>query len=90
METRHYKFREIPYARFGAENGKTNVVFYESGKLVIQGKGTQEFVEFVLEPEILHEARLGYETILNPELLAPRLGVDESGKELYNGKVIKQ
>jgi len=36
-----------------------NVVFYESGKLVLQGKGTPEFIEFVLEPEILKEARLG-------------------------------
>ncbi|MBI4327400.1 MAG: ribonuclease HIII, partial [Chloroflexi bacterium] len=60
-------------------------VFYESGKLVIQGKGTQEFVEFVLEPQILCEARLGYETILNPELLLPRLGIDESGKGDFFG-----
>jgi len=85
LETRHYKFREVPYARFAAENGKTNIVFYESGKLVVQGKGTQEFVEFILEPEILQEARLGYETILNPELLLPRLGVDESGKGDFFG-----
>jgi ribonuclease HIII len=61
------------------------VVFYESGKLVVQGKGTQEFVEFILEPEVLQEARLGYETILNPELLLPRLGVDESGKGDFFG-----
>jgi len=85
LETRHYKFREVPYARFAAESGKTNVVFYESGKLVVQGKGTQEFVEFVLEPEILQEARLGYETVLNPDLLLPRLGVDESGKGDFFG-----
>jgi ribonuclease HIII len=80
-----YEFREVPYAQFAAEKEKTNVVFYESGKLVVQGKGTQEFVEFVLEPEILGEARLGYETVLNPELLLPRLGVDESGKGDFFG-----
>jgi ribonuclease HIII len=80
-----YKFREVPYARFAGEKEKTNVVFYESGKLVVQGKGTQEFVEFVLEPEILQEARLGYEAVLNPEMLAPRLGVDESGKGDFFG-----
>ncbi len=51
----------------------------------MQGKGTQDFVEFVLEPEILKEARLGYETVLNPELLLPRLGVDESGKGDFFG-----
>ena len=85
LQARNYKFREVPYARFAAEKDKTNVVFYESGKLVVQGKGTQEFVEFVLEPEILKEARLGYEAVLNPELLMPRLGVDESGKGDFFG-----
>ena len=85
LHARQFKFREVPYARFAAEKDKTNVVFYESGKLVVQGKGTQEFIEFVLEPEILKEARLGYEAVLNPELLLPRLGVDESGKGDFFG-----
>jgi ribonuclease HIII len=80
-----YKFRQVPYARFAAEKEKTNVVFYESGKLVVQGRGTQDFVEFVLEPTILQEVKLGYETVLNPELLAPRIGVDESGKGDFFG-----
>jgi ribonuclease HIII len=80
-----YKFREVPYARFAAEREKTNLVFYESGKLVVQGKGTQDFVEFVLEPHILQEVKLGYESVLNPELLAPRIGVDESGKGDFFG-----
>ena len=85
LEAHQYQFREVPYARFAAEKEKTNVVFYESGKLVVQGKGTQEFVEFVLEPEIVQEARLGYEAVLNPDLLLPRLGVDESGKGDFFG-----
>ena len=82
---RDWKARTVPYARFAFESPKCNVVFYESGKLVVQGKGTQEFVEFVLEPEILQEAKLGYETVLNPDLLLPRLGVDESGKGDFFG-----
>lgn len=85
LDSHNYKFREVPYAQFAAEKDKTNLVFYESGKLVVQGKGTQEFIEFVLEPEVLKEARLGYETVLNPELLLPRLGVDESGKGDFFG-----
>ncbi len=85
LRRQNYKFREVPYARFAAEKDKTNLVFYESGKLVVQGKGTQEFIEFVLEPQVLKEARLGYETILNPELLVPRLGIDESGKGDFFG-----
>jgi ribonuclease HIII len=85
LKARNWKPREVPYARFAFESDKTNIVFYESGKLVVQGKGTQEFVEFLLEPEILQQARLGYEAILNPELLQPRIGVDESGKGDFFG-----
>jgi len=85
LQARNYQFREVPYARFAAEKEKTNVVFYESGKLVVQGKGTQDFVEFVLEPEVLKQAKLGYESVLNPEILLPRLGVDESGKGDFFG-----
>lgn len=80
-----YRFRDVPYAQFAAEQEKVNVVYYQSGKLVVQGKETREFVEFVLEPEILKEAKLGYESVLNPELLLPRLGVDESGKGDFFG-----
>jgi hypothetical protein len=85
VAARNWKPREVPYARFAFESDKTNIVFYESGKLVVQGKGTAEFVEFVLEPEILKQAKLGYETVLNPELLLPRIGVDESGKGDFFG-----
>ena len=85
LEDRGWTFREVPYARFAAEQGKVNVVFYQSGKLMVQGKETREFVEFVLEPEILKEARLGYEAVLDPDLLLPRLGVDESGKGDFFG-----
>ena len=85
LQARSWKPRTVPYARFAFESDKTNIVFYESGKLVVQGKGTQEFVEFVLEPEILKQAKLGYETVLNPDLLLPRFGVDESGKGDFFG-----
>ena len=85
LVARNWQPRTVPYARFAFESDKCGVVFYESGKLVVQGKGTQEFVEFVLEPEILKQAKLGYETVLNPDLLLPRFGVDESGKGDFFG-----
>jgi len=85
LEQAGFAFREVPHAAFAGDKGKVGVVFYKSGKLVVQGRETREFVEFVLEPEILKEARLGYETALNPEMLHPRLGVDESGKGDFFG-----
>jgi len=85
LRARDWQPRTVAHARFAYESAKANVVFYASGKLVVQGKGTQEFVEFLLEPEILQQAKVGYETVLNPELLAPRIGVDESGKGDFFG-----
>lgn len=85
MREHHFTWREVPHARFAGQRGKLNLVFYQSGKLVVQGKETQEFVEFTLEPQILREARLGYEAVLEPELLLPRFGVDESGKGDFFG-----
>ena len=80
-----YVMREVPYARFSGAKTDHNVTFYTSGKLVVQGKGTKDFVEFVLEPQVLGAATLGYETVLDPTLLDPRIGVDESGKGDFFG-----
>lgn len=80
-----FELRDVPYARFSGAKKEFNVTYYESGKVVVQGKGTQDFVEFVLEPEVLQKAEVGYEEELNPDLLLPRLGVDESGKGDFFG-----
>ncbi len=80
-----FELRDVPYARFSGVKKDFNVTYYESGKVVVQGKGTQDFVEFVLEPEVLQKAEVGYEEELNPDFLLPRLGVDESGKGDFFG-----
>lgn len=85
LRSRGYTFHTVPYARYAAQKDKVRIIFYESGKLLVQGKGTHEFVEFILEPEVLRQAKLGYETVLKPELLLPRFGVDESGKGDFLG-----
>ncbi len=85
LQKRGFEFKDLAYARFSATKAKLTLVFYTSGKLVIQGKETQEFVEFTLEPEILKRASLGYENILNPDTRIPRFGVDESGKGDFFG-----
>lgn len=80
---------EKPYAYYGARKGKLNVTVYEKGpKVLIQGKDTEEFVKFILEPEILGEARLGYEEVHNPEMFQPHFGIDESGKGDYFGPLV--
>ncbi len=86
-----FAFIEKPYTLFAAEKppAKVNVAVYEKGpKVLVQGKGTEEFVKFCLEPEILGAARLGYEEELNPEAFAPHFGIDESGKGDFFGPLV--
>ena len=84
-----FDFVERPYTIFFAQKGKLSVAVYEKGpKVVVQGKDTEEFVRFHLEPEILKEAKLGYEEILNPEMFEPHFGIDESGKGDFFGPLV--
>src|SRR5215210_5275732 len=84
-----FKFEPKPYTLFYAGNGKINIAVYEKGpKVVIQGKGTGEFVQFRLEPEVLGEARLGYEEVHKPEMFSPHFGIDESGKGDFFGPLV--
>ena len=84
-----WKFEVRQYMLFFAQKDRLTVAVYEKGpKVVVQGKGTQEFVQFILEPEILGEARLGYEEVNNPEMFAPHFGVDESGKGDFFGPLV--
>ncbi len=88
LDARGFSFRTVPHARFSATRGKLQVTLYNSGKLLIQGKDTREFVEFYLEPVLLKEVRLGYEDVLDPTILEDRIGVDESGKGDYFGPLV--
>ena len=85
LDGRGWKFSEQPYARWKAELEKTNVVAYNSGKLTVQGGGTEDFVTFLLEPEILHTFTFGYEEEPAEEAVDPHGGVDESGKGDFFG-----
>ncbi len=80
LNLRDWEPYEVDYAQFAFKGERVNVVGYTSGKLVIQGKNTEDFVQNILEAEITGEPRLGYEEFYNPEYYEPHAGVDESGK----------
>ena len=89
LEEQSFKFEPRPYTLYFAQAPGLTVAVYEKGpKAVIQGKGTQEFVEFTLEPSVLGEARLGYEELHHPERFAPHFGIDESGKGDFFGPLV--
>ncbi len=84
-----FEFGERPYTLFFAQKNKLSVAVYEKGpKLLLQGKGIEEFVQFELEPKILEEAKLGYEEVHSPEMFEPHFGIDESGKGDFFGPLV--
>lgn len=85
-----WEFFAAEYARFGFRNKarKVTVVGYQSGKLVVSGKGTADFVRDFLEPEITREARLGYDEVHHPEWFEAHAGLDEAGKGDFFGPVV--
>src|SRR5438045_6024732 len=85
-----FDFAPKPYTLFFAQKNKLSVAVYEKGpKVLLQGKGVQEFVQFQLEPKILEEAKLGYEEVHSPEMFEPHFGIDESGKGDFFGPLVK-
>ncbi len=84
-----FDFQEKEHALYSAKRGKLNVTVYRKGpKVLVQGKETEEFVKFVLEPEVVGEARLGYEEHWQAEMFEPHFGIDESGKGDYFGPLV--
>ena len=89
LEQRGFTFSPKPYTIFFAQKEKLSVAVYEKGpKVLLQGRGVEDFVKFTLEPEILGEARLGYEEVHSPEMFQPHFGVDESGKGDFFGPLV--
>ena len=89
LERSGFDFMEKPYSIYAAKKDKLSVTVYEKGpKVLVQGKGTEDFVTFHLEPEVVGEAKLGYEEVNNPEMFEPHFGIDESGKGDFFGPLV--
>ncbi|MBV9008201.1 MAG: ribonuclease HIII [Verrucomicrobia bacterium] len=89
LQERGFDFSERPYTIFFAQKEKLSVAVYEKGpKVLVQGRGVEDFVKFELEPNVLGEARLGYEEVHSPEMFEPHFGVDESGKGDFFGPLV--
>lgn len=89
LQEQGFKFEPRPYTLYFAQKPGLTIAVYEKGpKAVIQGKETESFIQFTLEPEVLGEARLGYEELHHPERFAPHFGIDESGKGDFFGPLV--
>ncbi|MDR0647171.1 MAG: ribonuclease HIII [Puniceicoccales bacterium] len=85
---RAWEFYHVDYARFAFRGDGVNVVAYQSGKVVIQGKKTESFVTYVLESEITRKPQWGLERVHHPEWFVPHAGMDESGKGDFFGPLV--
>src|SRR6201997_2965013 len=89
LEELGFDFSPKEWTIFFAQKNKLSVAVYEKGpKVLVQGRGVEEFVQFQLEPSILGEAKLGYEEVHSPEMFEPHFGVDESGKGDFFGPLV--
>jgi ribonuclease HIII len=89
LEELGFEFAPKEWTIFFAQKDKLSVAVYEKGpKVLVQGRGVKEFVQFELEPKIFGEARLGYEEVHSPEMFQPHFGVDESGKGDFFGPLV--
>lgn len=83
LEEQGFLLSVPPYTLYTAIKEGISLTLYESGKLVVQGKGKDEFIRYYLEPEILHSLQYSYPAIDID--LTPRIGVDEAGKGDFFG-----
>jgi len=91
LQARDWDFSSLPHAAFKAAKAGTNLVAYESGKLVVQGKGAEDFVSFILEPEVLGELAFAEGAPVDepkPQPFSPHAGIDESGKGDFFGPLV--
>jgi len=84
----NYKRKDVPHTVIAVEADACVVNLYTSGKCLVQGSGAEDFVLFFLEPTVLQCATVGYEDVLDPDRIAPHMGIDESGKGDFFGPLV--
>ena len=88
LEQRGWAPFEVAYTLFAYKGNDCNVSAYTSGKVVVAGKGTEDFVRYTIEGEVTKQVKLGYDEQLHPDWYEPHAGMDESGKGDFFGPVI--
>lgn len=89
-ENSAFEATQTAYTHFSYKSKSQGVTIaaYTSGKVVISGKGTEDFVVNTLEPQVTGIVRLGYDEVHNPEWFEHHAGLDESGKGDLFGPVV--
>lgn len=83
LQAQEYEIETPLHTHFSAKKKGVNCTWYQTGKLVVQGRESAPFIEFYLEPEILKTFTFRH-PLANVDL-TPRIGIDESGKGDFFG-----
>ncbi|MDD3014595.1 MAG: ribonuclease HIII [Candidatus Gastranaerophilales bacterium] len=86
LEDSGFTMKSADHAFWRAQNSEVTVTLYLSGKIVVQGKGTEDFISKFLNITIFEQKSL------MPEIVSPKysswIGTDESGKGDYFGPLV--
>lgn len=86
LQENGFTLDEKPYTHFIAQKPGVSLALYKSGKMVVQGKASKEFIEFFLEPEVLkNTSYTEKQHILD---FSPHMGSDEAGKGDFFGPLV--
>ncbi len=93
LEEKGWEACKVPYSSYSYKGASVQVTLYcKKNKLLVQGKGTDEFVEFTLEPYVTGILPPTEEEIPDERGqevdVAPHFGIDESGKGDYFGPLV--
>lgn len=86
LQSQEFEFSKPPHTVFCAKKKGVSCTLYTSGKLTVQGKEKEAFIEFYLEPYVLKTFSFSHakNTTVSEDLFA-HIGIDESGKGDFFG-----
>ena len=86
---RGWEISDAPYTYYRISGDHLTIVSYKSGKLVVQGKNSADFISFFLEPQVLNTYSVSTpQAAVNQEEFTPHGGIDESGKGDFYGPLV--
>ncbi len=87
LREKGFEISRPPHTIFSAKKSGISCTLYQSGKLTVQGKDKDDFIQYYLEPEVLHTFTYKTEDEGKSALLdtTARIGVDEAGKGDFFG-----
>ncbi len=87
LQEGNYEPHHVAYAQAAGKKPGLSLVLYQSGKLVAQGKGVKEWLEFFWEPVVTGVPK-DASPAADSNLPLPRIGIDESGKGDFFGPMV--